>query len=527
MVNDGCSERFNRVALVTVALTALQLTGCYSPEQRAQNYYEDGERLFRQHELQKAEIQFRNAVQLNRNLVPAWRGLAQSEEALHHWRDLVPVLREILTLDPSDDATRLKLAQLLLMGGGAKEALQLLDAGNNTQSSNAELRGLRALILYKLNDKDAAVREAQALLKIEPSNENAVIVLALDRLAHKDPKGALDLISASSGAQPSLGIELTKLKIDEQLGDLPAVEALLKDLIAQYPNIDAFRAQLINFYVKEHQQDKAEALLRAAAARDTKNPNAELNLVRFLYTVKGAKAAHAELVARISTAQDPFPYDMALADVEFRQGEFSASEKILETLAGEADAPEKALAAKLKLAEMDIDRKKLDAAEELVSGILRSDGKNADALVLRASIHMQRDQLDDAVSDLYQALDIKSGSARIMLLLASADERLGSIAIAEKQYSDAVRASDFNPSVGLTYVRFLLRRGQIARAENFLNELETRYPENVAVLSALAEIKLSRHDWQGAQKIGEVPGSAEERRRHGRPDPWSGACRRE
>src|SRR6185437_9456673 len=28
-------------------------------------------------------------------------------------------------------------------------------------------------------------------------------------------------------------------------------------------------------------------------------------------------------------------------------------------------------------------------------------------------------------------------------------------------------------------------------------------PENVAVLSALAEIKLSRHDWQGAQEIGE------------------------
>src|SRR6185437_15529231 len=335
-------QRLNRVALAFVALSALQLTGCYSPEQRAQTYYDDGERLFRQHEIQKAEIQFKNAVQLNRELVPAWLGLAQSEEALHHWRDLVPVLREILTLDPSDEATRLKLAQLLLMGGGAKEALQLLDAGNNTQSSNAELRGLRTLICYKLNDKDAAVREAQALLKIEPRNENAVIVLALDRLAHKDPKAALDLISASSGTQPSLGIELTKLKIDEQLRDLPAVEALLKDLIAQYPNIDAFRAQLINFYVREHQQDKAEALLRAAAARDTKNPNAELNLVRFLYTVKGAKAAHAELVARISTAQDPFPYDMALADVEFRQGEFSASEKILETLAGEANAPEKA-----------------------------------------------------------------------------------------------------------------------------------------------------------------------------------------
>ena len=234
---------FNRILLVSAALTALQLTGCYSPEQSAQHYYDDGERLFRQHEIQKAEIQFKNAVQLNRELVPAWLGLAQSEEALHHWRDLVPVLREILTLDPSDEATRLKLAQLLLMGGGANEALQLLDASKNAQSPNAKLRGLRALVLYKLNQKDAAVREAQAVLKIEPSNENAVIVLALDRLAHKDPTGAAALISASPVAQPSLGIELTKIRIDQQLGDLSAVELLLKDLIAQYPETDAFRAQ--------------------------------------------------------------------------------------------------------------------------------------------------------------------------------------------------------------------------------------------------------------------------------------------
>ena len=320
---------FNRALLVSAALTALQLTGCYSPEQSAQHYYDDGERLFRQHEIQKAEIQFKNAVQLNRELVPAWRGLAQSEEALHHWRDLVPVLREILTLDPSDEATRLKLAQLLLMGGGANEALQLLDASKNAQSPNAKLRGLRALVLYKLDKKDAAVREAQAVLKIEPSNENAVIVLALDRLAHKDPKGAAALISASPVAQPSLGIELTKIKIDQQLGDLSAVELLLKDLIAQYPEIDAFRAQLIDFYVKEHQQDKAEKELRSAAAFDTKNPNAELNLVRFLYAVKGAEAARAELVARISKHGIRFRTKWRLRTSNFDRASFQPVKKSL------------------------------------------------------------------------------------------------------------------------------------------------------------------------------------------------------
>ena len=118
-------------------VSALLLGGCYSSEQRAQKYYDDGERLFGQHEMQKAEIQFRNALQLNRGLVPAWKALAQSEEALHHWSSLVPILRQIVTLDPSDDATRLKLARLLLMGGDSDEALHLLDAINKTHGPNA------------------------------------------------------------------------------------------------------------------------------------------------------------------------------------------------------------------------------------------------------------------------------------------------------------------------------------------------------------------------------------------------------
>jgi tetratricopeptide (TPR) repeat protein len=91
-----------------------------------------------------------------------------------------------------------------------------------------------------------------------------------------------------------------------------------------------------------------------------------------------------------------------------------------------------------------------------------------------------------------------------MLLLASAYERNGMMDLADKQFADAMKISDFNPTVGLDYVAFLQRRNGTDRAYDVLTELANRWPNNVQILSALAQAKLSRQDWAGAQEIAET-----------------------
>jgi len=54
--------------------------------------------------------------------------------------------------------------------------------------------------------------------------------------------------------------------------------------------------------------------------------------------------------------------------------------QLLETLAGSGGPRAQALAAQVKLAEMHLSRKKSDAAEELVSRILKEDSRNINAL---------------------------------------------------------------------------------------------------------------------------------------------------
>ena len=91
-----------------------------------------------------------------------------------------------------------------------------------------------------------------------------------------------------------------------------------------------------------------------------------------------------------------------------------------------------------------------------------------------------------------------------MLMLASAYERSGSIDLADKQFADALKASNFNPDIGLSYVAFLRRRSGADRAYDVLTELASRWPNNIPVLSALAEAKLVRQDWASAQQIAEM-----------------------
>ena len=160
------SGRPKRCALVL--LLGLGLAACSSAAQRAQNYYENGQKLVAAHDDTRAALEFKNAIQLKKDMLPAWRALADIDERHHNFTELVPVLRSIVDLDPKDVDTKLKLARLMLFGKAPDEALKLVNSIDQTTKLNADALALKAGIFYQLKDQDGAQREAQAALKINP-----------------------------------------------------------------------------------------------------------------------------------------------------------------------------------------------------------------------------------------------------------------------------------------------------------------------------------------------------------------------
>ena len=127
---------------------------------------------------------------------------------------------------------------------------------------------------------------------------------------------------------------------------------LLRQLAELHPKDGLFRKQLIKFYVDQHRVDDAEKEARALVQENPTNPEAELDLVRFLYAAKGPAAARKELVARINAGGEVFPYQIALADFDFSQGNFAEAEQQIQNLVDHSSSKEQILAAQIKLAEM-------------------------------------------------------------------------------------------------------------------------------------------------------------------------------
>src|SRR6516162_7127183 len=108
-------------------LAVLLVADCESAEQRAQTYYERGMKLLEQHDDMKASIEFKNALQLKKDMLGAWRALAEIEERNQNRDSLIGIQRTIVELDPKDVGAKVRLARLLFIGNAMNDALNVVN----------------------------------------------------------------------------------------------------------------------------------------------------------------------------------------------------------------------------------------------------------------------------------------------------------------------------------------------------------------------------------------------------------------
>jgi Tfp pilus assembly protein PilF len=127
-----------RIALL---LAALQLAGCNSPEERAQTYYQQGMKFLSQQDYVKASLELKSALQLKKDLVEAWRALAEIEQHNQNWESLIAIRRTIVELDPKDVDEKLRLARLLVLAKMPEDALNVVNAAVELDDQNLMLKG--------------------------------------------------------------------------------------------------------------------------------------------------------------------------------------------------------------------------------------------------------------------------------------------------------------------------------------------------------------------------------------------------
>lgn len=492
-----------RAGATVLALGLAGLLACSSPEERATQYYQKGMALLEQGDLARARIELQNALQIRPAMTEAWYALALIAERQGQWDKVYGLLNKVLDRDPKHLRAQVKLGRLLLGAGQLDRALSASASALEQAPKDAEALGLRAAVLYALEDRDGALEQARATLAIAPDNIDALVVLATERLAAGDAQAAIGYLDRGLRAnERNIALQLIKVQAFESLAQNDSAEAVLRRLIALYPQTRQLRHALAQFYLDHQRVDAAEAEYRAIAAEHPDELQAQLDLVRFIANARGPQAAQRHLQQLIAGNPPHQRFRFELAELLQSQGDRSGAGAVLREIIA-ADPNGDALKAKGLLAGLLLDEGQRDEAQRLIGQVLAGDHRNEQGLLLKAGLAIEAGQLDQAIADLRTILRDSPESARALLLLARAHQQTGAVELAQENYLKAYQVGRGDPQFAMAYAEFLLRRGQAARAEMVADALLQQAPGHVDALKLLAQARIDQGNWNGAQAVAE------------------------
>ncbi len=498
---------------LALALLVAGVLGCSSPKEKANEYFENGMALLAKgskEDLAKADLEFRNALQLEKTMTKAIYGLAVVAERQGDWQKLFNLLNKVVEQDPKHLEARVKLGRLLLAAGQLDKALEASNAVLELNKDDANVLALRAAVLFKLDDKKGAVEQANLALSKDENNIDALVVLATERLSSDDPAKAVEYLDRGLKLnEKNVALQLIKIQALDKMAQQDLAEAVFRKLIKLYPDVRAFRHALAQYLMRHERQKDAEAEYRAIAAENPKDLEAKLDVVRFMNTLKGAQAARQELEAFIK--QDPGNNELkfALAGLHQSQNDSKSAEAILGAISARDGNGQDGIKAKGLLAASLLSRREQKAGLALVGEILKADPRNEQGLILKASSAIDTGQLDQAIADLRTILRDVPDSARALLLLGKAHELAAAPQLAEDHYLKAFQASKLSAPFGMAYAEFLLKRNSANRAGEVLKDVLRAAPGHVPAMKMLAQVHISQGDWTSAQEL------ADEIRRRG------------
>lgn len=492
----------NIVVYSVLLLSILNLTACSSKEDKANKFYENGIILLEKGELVKANIEFRNALQLNPKLGKAIWGQILITERQGNLSQQYKLLNVLLLNEPGNLQALVKMGRLLLAAGQLDKALEKSDIAMKINSKDISVLSLRSAVMYKLDDIPLAISFANQVLEKESSHADALMLLATERLDKGDARKALEFLEKGIVKNNrNVALQLLKIKTLESLSEIKLAEETQLQLIELYPNVNAFKNILANFYVKQKRNEDAEKVLRNIVERNPDDLKAKVTLIKLLSSIKGSDAGLKEL--QYFNEKEPRNEDLKFALVQFYvvRKEIETAKQLLTKIVNEDSDSDSKLKAKVIIASLFLMQGEKSTALKKLDDVLKIDKYHHDALILKSSINIDNQKYDEAISDLRAVLSNSPDSSKAMYYLAKAYSLSGLPELADEQYFKSFKSSKYNAVYGVSYAQFLLKRKQFNRAVKILHDVLSVSGDNLEALKLLAQTNLLLGDWVSAQDV--------------------------
>lgn len=489
----------------------LALAACKTSDERAEEHYQSALALIAEGDPDRALVELRSVFDLNGSHREARHKIA--EILLNEKNNPRSAYSQYLRLAeqyPEDLKARVALSQIAFKSGNWDELERHASKAAEIAPDDADVSILvllqdyrNAIVTEDEPTRMAIATTAQQKLIGDPENILLREVLIDNYLRGNELRKALAEIDSITKLAPEEDrFWRQRLQILIQLGDEEGTEKQLIALIDRFPEDAEQKAMLVRYYLSRDRIDDTEAFLRKLSDEAAEGDlGARVDLIRFILEIRGVEEAQAELSKAISEFEDPTPFIVLDAGIDFTDGRRDIAISKLEGVLENAEPSDQTDNVKVTLATMLLDTGNDVGARSLVETVLASNAAHVAALKMNARWLIDADNADQAISGLRTALDSAPEDAEALTLMAEAYERTGSKDLARDFLSLAVEASNNAPAETVRYAQLLISEERFLPAEDILLDALRLAPDNLALLSTTGQLYLSMEDTGRVQQV--------------------------
>jgi tetratricopeptide (TPR) repeat protein len=451
---------------VLVFLAIFITVSCSSKEDKKAKHLERAKQYIEKNELRKAVIELKNVVQIDPNDDAAYFQLGESHLKLKEVKEAFQSFSRAATINPDNLKAQLKVGQMLLLGKQTEEAKKKVDLILQKTPNNVEALSLLSGVQLQQRDPDAAIKTLENVASLDPGNFNAFLSLA---------------------------------RLFAQKGEIEKAQATYAKAIAIDPASNVPYVELSHIYASRGQLDRAEEELNKMIKATGSTPRNLSTLALFYESTKKYEQAERMYLQAVEAApKEDTGHLMTLSAYYARKKSY---DKALATVQKAAEIKKDDMNIQVSMAEIQLDSNRLKDAESTVDKVLEKDKGHVGANLLRGRIYLMR---NDPASALDRFNVVARESPRNPMgyyFRALAQIRQGKSKVAEADLLKAIELDPrfYEPRLILAESYLRDRNKELARQQ--IEAALRSAPEDRRVLMLQGNLKILEEDFKGAENI--------------------------
>ncbi|NRA30278.1 MAG: tetratricopeptide repeat protein [Parvularculaceae bacterium] len=451
--------------LLGASLAVMAVVACESGEDKAVKFAENAQQYLDEGELDRARIQFTNALKNDPDNPVALRGAAEVAEQEERFGDQLRFLQRLSNVEPDDMVVLAKTARLNLLAGRPERAQRRARRVLEKDPTNIEALTVLGAAQVLENNLDGASETLELALEQDPNNTEVRNLLAARYVRDEDFEQAGQIIEEGLTADPSNeALLVVRLLLTQRRQDVDGMDQTLQRLIEVSPENGFYRERYAEFLiVGRNDLEGARSQLEEALPLLDDRTDAVGRLVGIVRAQDGDAAGEELLTSIVSNYPDDSTLVFAVPSYLCEIGENERCEAELDRLAA-LDNTEVSHQAKVQIGERLFTAEDFDGALAKAEEVLAVDDTEPNALTLKGKVQLAQESTRPAIETLRSALASEPDKESAQILLGLAYEADGRAPFGEAQLAQAIDRNGLSPELFQAYRGMLARNGKADEA---------------------------------------------------------------